>query len=98
MSSQFGVNIKKIRSISVHIKVNRIWYNILNRIQSFWERSLLFEGKIKGQIELTRRRVRRLKKQLDDLKGNRGYCQLKEEALDCTMCRNRFGRDFGPVV
>jgi hypothetical protein len=23
---------------------------------------------------------------------------LKEEALDCTMWRNRFGRDFGPVV
>jgi hypothetical protein len=23
---------------------------------------------------------------------------LKEEALDCTMWRNRFGRGFGPVV
>jgi len=23
---------------------------------------------------------------------------LKEEALDRTMWRNRFGRDFGPVV
>ena len=28
----------------------------------------------------------------------RGYCQLKEEALDRTMWRNRFGRGFGPVV
>ena len=33
-----------------------------------------------------------------DLKDRRGYCQLKEEALDRTMWRNRFGRGFGPVV
>ena len=56
------------------------------------------EGKIKGQIEVTRRRGRRHKKLLDDLKDRRGYCQLKEEALDRTMWRNRFGRGFGPVV
>ena len=35
---------------------------------------------------------------LDDLKDRRGYCQLKEEALDRTVWRNRFGRGFGPVV
>ena len=58
----------------------------------------VIEGKIKGQIEVTRRRGRRRKKLLDDLKDRRGYCQLKEEALDCTMWRNRFGRGFGPVV
>ena len=52
----------------------------------------------KGQIEVTRRRGRRRKKLLDDLKDRRGYCQLKEEALDRTMWRNRFGRGFGPVV
>ena len=56
------------------------------------------EGKIKGQIEVTRRRGRRRKKLLDDLKDRRGYCQLKEEAMDRTMWRNRFGRGFGPVV
>ena len=39
-----------------------------------------------------------IKKLLDDLKDRRGYCQLKEEALDRTMWRNRFGREFGPVV
>ena len=58
----------------------------------------VIEREIKGQIEVTRRRGRRRKKLLDDLKDRRGYCQLKEEALDCTMWRNRFGRDFGPVV
>ena len=47
---------------------------------------------------MTRRRGRRRKKLLDDLKDRRGYCQLKEEAVDRTTGRNRFGRDFGPVV
>ena len=58
----------------------------------------VIEGKIKGHIEVTRRRGRRRKKLLDDLKDWRGYCQLKEEALDRSMWRNRFGRGFGPVV
>ena len=64
----------------------------------------VIEGKIKGQIEVTRRRGRRRKKRrrrkklLDDLKDRRGYCQLREEALDRTMWRNRFGRGFGRVV
>ena len=58
----------------------------------------VIEGKIKGQIEVTRRRGRRRKKLLDDLKDRRGYCQLTEEALDRTMWRNRFGRGFGPVT
>ena len=58
----------------------------------------VIEGKIKGQIEVTRRRGRRRKKLLDDLKDRRGYCQSKEQALDHTMWRNCFGRVFGPVV
>jgi hypothetical protein len=58
----------------------------------------VIEGKIKGEIEVTRRRARRLKKLLDDLKDRRGYSPLKEEALDRTMSRNRFGRGVGPVV
>ena len=58
----------------------------------------VIEGKIKGQIEVTRRRERRRKKLLDDLKDRTGYCQLKEEALDRTTWRNHFGRGFGPVV
>ena len=58
----------------------------------------VIEGTIKGQIEVTRRRGRRRKKLLDDLNERRGYCQLKEEALDRTMWRNRFGRGFGLIV
>jgi hypothetical protein len=37
----------------------------------------VIEGKIKGERELTRRRGRRRKKLLDDLKDGRGYSQLK---------------------
>jgi len=37
-------------------------------------------------------------KLLDDLKDRRGYCHLKEEALDRTMWRNRFGGGFELVV
>ena len=58
----------------------------------------VIEGKIKGEMEVTRRRGRRRRKLLDDLKDRRGYSHLKEEALDRTMWRARFGRGFGPVV
>jgi len=58
----------------------------------------LFEGKIKGELEVTRRRGRRRKKLLDELKDRRGYSHLKEEALDRSMWRHRFGGGFGPVV
>ena len=54
----------------------------------------VIEGKIKGEMEVARRR----KKQLDDLKDRRGYSHLKEEALDRTIWRHRFGGGFGPVV
>jgi hypothetical protein len=55
-------------------------------------------GKIKGKIEVTGRRGRRRRKLLDDLKERRGYSHLKEEALDRTMWRARFGRGLGLVV
>ena len=58
---------------------------------------LLKERKERG-IEVTGRRRRRRRKLLDDLKERRGYSHLKEEALDHTMWRAGFGRDFGPVV
>ena len=47
---------------------------------------------------MTGRQGRRHRKLLDDLKERRGYSHLKEEALDRTMWRPRFGRGFGPVV
>ena len=58
----------------------------------------VIEGKIKGEIEVTRRQGRRSKLLLDYLRDRRGYCHLKEEAVDRNMWRDRFGRCFEPVV
>jgi len=58
----------------------------------------VIEGKIKEGIEVTERPGRRRRKLLDDLKERRGYSHLKEEALDRTMWRARFGSGFGSVV
>jgi hypothetical protein len=58
----------------------------------------VIEGKINGGIEVTGRQGRIRRKLLDDLKERKGYSHLKEDALDRTMWRARFGRGFGPVV
>ena len=47
---------------------------------------------------MTGRRGRKRKQLLDDLKEKRGYCELKEEALDCTVWKTGFRRACGPVV
>ena len=44
------------------------------------------------------RRRRSRKQLLDDLRETGGSYELKEEALDRSMWRTRFGRDYGPVV
>jgi hypothetical protein len=58
----------------------------------------VIEGKLEGRIEMTGRRGRRRKQLLDYLKDKRRYWKLKEEALDRTVWRTRFGRGYGPVV
>jgi hypothetical protein len=58
----------------------------------------VIEGKIKGEMEVTRRRGRRYKKILDDLKERRVCPHLKEEDLDLNMWRAHFGSSFGPVI
>jgi hypothetical protein len=47
---------------------------------------------------VTERRRKRRRKLPDELKEKRGYCHLKEDALDRRMYRARFGRGFRPVV
>jgi len=49
-------------------------------------------------MQVTRRQGRRRRKLLDDLKDRREYSPLKEEALNRTMWRNRFGGCFEPVI
>jgi len=43
-------------------------------------------------MEVTGRRKRRCKQELDDFKETRGYWEFKEEALDHTLWRTRFGK------
>jgi hypothetical protein len=50
------------------------------------------------RIAVTGRRGRRRKQLLDDIKGTRSYGKLKQEALDSTLWRMRFGRGYGPAV
>jgi hypothetical protein len=57
----------------------------------------VLEGKLEGRTEMRGRRGRRCKQLLDDLKEKRGYWKLKEEELDRTVWRTRFGRGYGPV-
>ena len=58
----------------------------------------VIEGKIKGEMEVTRRRGKRCRKLLDDIEDKRGYSHLKEVALDRILWRNCFGGGFGPVI
>jgi hypothetical protein len=50
---------------------------------------------IEGCIEVTGKRGRRRNQLLDE---KRGYWKLKEETIDRTLWRTRFGRGYGPVV
>jgi hypothetical protein len=47
---------------------------------------------------VTGRQERRRRELLDNLKERGGYSHLKDEALDGTVWRTRFGRGFGSVV
>jgi hypothetical protein len=58
----------------------------------------VIERKLEGRIEMMGGQGRRRKQQLDDIKEKRIYWKLKEEALDRTLWRTRFGRRYGPVV
>ena len=53
---------------------------------------------VERRIEVMGRRGRRLKQLLGELKERRGYRKLKNEALDSTLWRTRFGRGYDPVV
>ena len=98
-----------VRNEEVLLRVNEqrnILHEIIKRkanwighiLRRNWLLKQVIEGKIKGQIELTRRQGRRCKKLLDDLTDRGGYCELKKDTLDRTMWRNHFARGFGPVV
>jgi len=74
----------------------------INRRKGNWIRHILRrncllihvnEGTIQGSLEATGRGWR-CKQLLDDLQETKGYCKLKQQALD----RTRFGKGYGSVV
>jgi hypothetical protein len=82
-----------VRNEKVLLRVNEKW-NILHDIrkrEANWIGHILrrncllkpiIEGNMKGEIEVKRRRGRRRKKLLNQLKDTIGYSHLKEEVLD----------------
>jgi hypothetical protein len=86
----------------MHILLHTIKRRKANWIGHILHRNCLLkhviEGKLEGKIEMTGRRGRRHKQLQDDLKEKRSYWKLKEEALDRTLWRTRFGRGYGRVV
>jgi len=91
------LRVKEQRNIVHEIRKRKAnWIGHILRRNCLLQR--VVEGKIQEGTEATGRQGRRRRKLLDDLKERRGYSQLKEEALDRTMWRARFGRGFGPVV
>jgi hypothetical protein len=92
-----SLRVKEQRNILHEIRKRKAnWIGHILRRNCILQR--VTEKKIQRGIEVARRQGRRHRKLLDDLKERRGYSHLKEEALDRTMWRSRFGRGFGPVA
>jgi hypothetical protein len=95
----------RVNNEAVLYRVKEEW-NILHTIRrrkANWighqlRRNCLLKHIIEGKIRGTRRRGRRHKQLLDDLKEARRYWKLAEEAQDRTLWRTRFGRGYGPVA
>jgi len=91
------LRVKEQRNILHEIRKRKAnWIGQILRRKCLLQRFI--ERKIQGRVEVTGRQGRRGRKLLDDFKERRGYSHLKEEALDRTMWRARFGRGFRPVV
>ena len=91
------LRVKEQRNILHEIRKRKVnWTGHILRRNCLLQR--VTEGKLQGGIEVTGRQGRRRRKLLNDLTERRGYSYLKEEALDRTMWRARFGRGFTTVV
>jgi hypothetical protein len=95
--NELSLRVKEQRNILHEIRKRKAnWIGHILRRNCLLQR--VIEGKIQGGIEVTGRQGSRRRKLLDVPKERRGYSHLKEEGLDCTMWRARFGRGFGHVI
>jgi hypothetical protein len=84
---------QKERKKSRRRTANRIGHILgINRILK-----RIIEGQIEEGREVTGSQGRRRKQLLDGVKERRGYWKLKQDVLDSTMWRTRFGRRNGPI-
>jgi hypothetical protein len=83
VSNEVLFKVKEERNIFRTIKRKANWIGHILRRNCFLKR--VIQKMIQGRREVTRRRGRRNKQLLDDFKPKRGYCKLKEEALDRTV-------------
>jgi hypothetical protein len=91
------LRVKKQRNILHEIRKRKAnWIGHVLRRNCLLQR--VNEGKIQRGINVTERQGKGRRKLLDDVKERRGYTHLKDEGLDCTTWKARFGRGFGPVV
>jgi hypothetical protein len=89
--------VKEERNIVHTIKRRKAnWIGHILRRNCFLEH--VIEGQLEGRLEMMGRRGRRSKQLLGDLKEERRYWKLKEEALNRILWSTRFGRDYGPVL
>jgi hypothetical protein len=87
---------KQQRNILHTGKKKEVWIGHILRRNCFLKH--VIEGKTEGKMEVTGRREGRRKHLLDDLKKNKDYRKLKEEALDRTLWRTGFETGYSPVV
>jgi ribosomal 50S subunit-associated protein YjgA (DUF615 family) len=85
------------------VKEERNILHTIRRRKANWighilRRNCLLSHIIEGKISGTRKRGRRRKQLLDDLKEVRRYWKLKEEAQDLTLWRTQLGKVYGPVT
>jgi hypothetical protein len=90
-------------AVLYRVKEDRNKFDTIRRRKANWighilRTNCLLKHIIEGKISGTRRRERRCKQLLDDLKEARRYWKLKEEAQDSTLWRTQFGRGYGPVA
>ena len=93
MKNEVSHRVKEERNMIQTIKRKKVkWFHHI------WRRNCLLKHIIEANIEGKRRRGRRHEQLLNDLKENKRYWNMKEQALDHTPWTTRFRRGYGPVV